>query len=509
MFTVMIVDDEPLICKGISAMIPWEELGAESAGLAENGAEALERIRKVNPDIIITDIRMPVMDGLELIAACSESSLKCHFILLTGYKEFEYAKKAMHYGVKQYILKPTDPNLLIKALREEISEVAAEQEAVSAREKMQRQFKKVATKAAEQYWYECLKFNRFFAAEFSCYVPVESQDHECVCVAMYIEEKAMYFEQFILKYLTYEVLGSLYRVFCVIMGNQMAVLVEHTPDREFLMALKQIKQLFNNYLGKHVMISISPRGTYRMMPRLYEKASAALNRNFWSASDEILLPGNSQKTHAAASSTVDLNQYKTQMAVSSVEVMEEVISASLAEIRDGGGTVEEGKQMILQIYMMAKNYLALNNGEIDIYDVDYILQAQSFRVVEKMFANLFTEYRAGRNPGGSVKQRTIERMKALIEENLSEEELSLKWIAKNHLFMNEEYLGQLFIQYTGMRFSAYVTKVRLAEAKRLLEKEPGIKITELSKRVGFGRNSAYFSTVFKNETGMSPSEFRD
>ena len=234
-----------------------------------------------------------------------------------------------------------------------------------------------------------------------------------------------------------------------------------------------------------------------------------MNRNFWSASDEILLPGNSQKTHAAASSTVDLNQYKTQMAVSSVEVMEEVISASLAEIRDGGGTVEEGKQMILQIYMMAKNYLALNNGEIDIYDVDYILQAQSFRVVEKMFANLFTEYRAGRNPGGSVKQRTIERMKALIEENLSEEELSLKWIAKNHLFMNEEYLGKLFIQYTGMRFSAYVTKVRLAEAKRLLEKEPGIKITELSKRVGFGRNSAYFSTVFKNETGMSPSEFRD
>ena len=92
------------------------------------------------------------------------------------------------------------------------------------------------------------------AAEFSCYVPVESQDHECVCVAMYIEEKAMYFEQFILKYLTYEVLGSLYRVFCVIMGNQMAVLVEHTPDREFLMALKQIKQLFNNYLGKHVIL---------------------------------------------------------------------------------------------------------------------------------------------------------------------------------------------------------------------------------------------------------------
>ena len=71
----------------------------------------------------------------------------------------------------------------------------------------------MATKAAEQYWYECLKFNRLFAAEFSCYVPVESQDHECVCVAMYIEEKAMYFEQFILKYLTYEVLGSLYRVF--------------------------------------------------------------------------------------------------------------------------------------------------------------------------------------------------------------------------------------------------------------------------------------------------------
>ncbi|MBT9777774.1 response regulator [Clostridium sp. MCC353] len=509
MLSVMIVDDEPLICKGLAAMIPWEKLGLTSAGHAENGEEALVRIGEMKPDIVITDIRMPVMDGLELIEACSGKGHSCHFILLTGYKEFEYAKRAMRYGVKHYILKPTDPELLIKALKEEMEDVAAEQEEAASRENMQKRFEKVATKAVEQYWYECLKFNRFFAAEFSCYVPQEEQNRECVCAAMYIEEKAPYFEQFILKYLTYEILSPLYRVCCVIMGNQLAVIVEHAPDRELLTALKQIKQLFHSYFGKHVMVSVSSAGTYWMVPRMYEKAASALNKNFWSADDEIILPGSRRSNHAPVGGAVDLNRYKTRMAVSTVEVMKDVIAAFLAEIKEGGGTVEEGKQMVLQLYIMAKKYLELNHGEIDIYDVDYILQAKSFRVVEKMFDNLFEDYRAGRKTEVSVKQRTIERMKALIEENLSEEELSLKWIARNHLFMNEEYLGKLFIQYTGMRFSAYVTKIRLAEAKRLLEMEPGIKITELSRRVGFGRNSAYFSTVFKNETGRSPSEYRD
>lgn len=509
MLSVMIVDDEPLICKGLTAMIPWEKLGLTPAGTAENGEEALARMGEIKPDIVITDIRMPVMDGLELIEACSGQGYRCHFILLTGYKEFEYAKRAMRYGVKHYILKPTDPELLIKALKEEMEDVAAEQKEAEAREKMQKRFEKVATKAVEQYWHECLKFNRFFPAEFSCYVPKEEQNRECVCAAMYIEEKAPYFEQFILKYLSYEILSPLYRVCCVIMGNQMAAIVEHVPDREFLAALRQIKQLFYSYFGKHVMISVSSVGTYRMIPRMYEKAAAALNKNFWSADDEIILPGSRKNTYGSGNGPVDLNQYKSRIAVSSVEVMKDVIAASLAEIKEGGGTVEEGKQMVLQLYIMAKKYLELSHGEIDIYDVDYILQAKSFRVVEKMFDNLFEDYGSGKKTEVSVKQRTIERMKALIEENLSEEELSLKWIARNHLFMNEEYLGKLFIQYTGMRFSAYVTKIRLAKAKRLLEMEPGIKITELSRRVGFGRNSAYFSTVFKNETGRSPSEFRD
>lgn len=509
MFTVLIVDDEPLICKGVAAMIPWEELGIRQLGTAGNGEEALGIIREKKPDIVIADIHMPVMDGLMLIEECCKESLCSHFILLTGYKEFDYARKAMNYGVKRYILKPTDPKLLRTALEEEVKEVRQEQEALKTKDKIQRKLKKVAPKAAEQYWYECLKFNRCFSAELSYYVPLEQQNRECVCIVMYIEEKAPYFELFILKNLVYEIISPLYPVFCIIMGNHLAVIVEHKPDREFILILYQIKQLFTGYFNKNLMISISPRGSYRMIPKLYEKAVKAVDTSFWSGGDEILLPENSFKHQTAGNSTVDLGQYKTQIAVSSVAMMEEVVTASLQEIKESSGTVKEGKQMILQLYLMVKKYLGLNHGGIDIYDVDYIIQANSFRSVEKIFENIFAEYRGNQDGGISVQQRTIERVKSLVEEHLSEEALTLKWIARKYLFMNEEYLGKLFIQYTGMRFSAYVTRLRIGYAKRLLKEVPDIRIMDLSQRTGFGRNSAYFSTVFKSATGVSPSEFKD
>lgn len=108
MYKVMLVDDEKIILDGISQMIDWTSLGTRLIGTASNGVEAYERIKELLPDIVVSDIRMPGMDGLELVAAVHRSHPGIRFVLLSGFGEFDYASRAMQYGVKHYLLKPTN-----------------------------------------------------------------------------------------------------------------------------------------------------------------------------------------------------------------------------------------------------------------------------------------------------------------------------------------------------------------------------------------------------------------
>ncbi len=120
---VLLADDEEIIRMGISTLIPWDKLDLELVCIAENGQKALNYILTHTVDIIITDIRMPVMDGLELVQICYERELCSHFILLTGYSEFEYAQSAMKYGVRHYLVKPTDESEIIQSLKELSAEI--------------------------------------------------------------------------------------------------------------------------------------------------------------------------------------------------------------------------------------------------------------------------------------------------------------------------------------------------------------------------------------------------
>lgn len=115
MFRVLIVEDEEILRRGIRYAVPWEQHGCAVVGEAQNGVEGKQQIAALDPDIVLTDINMPVMDGLQMIA---ETKCKSNYvaILLTGYSDFEYAKEAIRNGVSDYILKPLDPQELGEAL---------------------------------------------------------------------------------------------------------------------------------------------------------------------------------------------------------------------------------------------------------------------------------------------------------------------------------------------------------------------------------------------------------
>lgn len=118
MFRVAIIDDEPLIVEGLCRTLPWEKWNCQVAGSAYNGREGLEMIRQVRPNIIITDINMPELDGLKMIAALKSEFPYMQLIILTGYREFEYAREAISLGVARFLLKPSKMSELEEALDE-------------------------------------------------------------------------------------------------------------------------------------------------------------------------------------------------------------------------------------------------------------------------------------------------------------------------------------------------------------------------------------------------------
>ena len=136
MYRVALVDDEHIILEGLSRVVPWEALGCEVSGTASNGAEGLELVRAVKPDILITDIRMPNMDGLRMVAALRSEFPRLQITVLTAFRDFEYAQTALNLGVCRYLLKPSRMDELNEAIHTMIARLdampAQEPEAIAA-----------------------------------------------------------------------------------------------------------------------------------------------------------------------------------------------------------------------------------------------------------------------------------------------------------------------------------------------------------------------------------------
>lgn len=127
---IVVIDDEPMVVKGLSEIVPWHEIGCEVVGTAEDGKEGLALLEKLQPDIVISDIQMPKLSGLEMIRAMNAVKHDIKFIIMTGFRQFEYAKEAIDLGVAKFLLKPTN----IDQIKEAVVEVISDIESIAALE---------------------------------------------------------------------------------------------------------------------------------------------------------------------------------------------------------------------------------------------------------------------------------------------------------------------------------------------------------------------------------------
>jgi two-component system, response regulator YesN len=512
-YKVLLADDEKIIVDGISSVIDWGSLDTELVATARNGIDAYEKISELQPDIVISDIRMPGMDGLTLVSKVHKEFPAIRFILLSGFSEFEYAQKAMQYGVKNYLLKPCNEGQITDALAEILSELREEGEHDTYLRQLRDDYEKAQPYLKAQLLTEFLSGKTSTAEDLEAYQQLFGQDistRRVRLILFQLEGEFSYDHLYAIKNIGEEILSNL--VLNTHVGEYALFL---TGDQGGIQTLyNQIAQMRERLLQNHGRITtaaISEADFVKNARSLYRKAQEYLEHRFYFGEGSIITSNDIQPISGSLPPDMMADVQQICLKIKSGhmdDVRTEVDTAfrKMAALRLG---IPLTKSYCIQLYLeivkagdseRKQDYLTGTSGLLGMETVqqmhDYIEEA-----AVEMTREFYLRFQ-------SKQSSAVNRVIEIVKENLGNPELSLKMVASEMLYMNPDYLGKLFKQETGQRFSAYLTKLRIEKAVEHILECDDVKVVALAEMIGFGDNPQYFSQVFKKYTGYSPSEYR-
>lgn len=529
MIKVMVADDEIRICKLIINLINWEELGMEIVGVADNGIDALHMIEQEEPDLVITDIRMPGCDGLELIGKAKKHNDKLEFIIISGYGEFSYAQKAIEYGVKDYLCKPINKDSLYKALCR-VKEAITKQNHQSNLEKEYADIKKDMGKIRASFVKNLILFNAEGGTESSLeeinqnyYFHFREGAFQVVAIKIDGRSEARKniaeFHTKLAESLQSLFQGLTYELEIITNSSNLYVLLNYDPaEKEKIEAvLQRTLNEFKSRLTTFGLLITIGHGeavtALRMIPAAIEAAKQAIDDRILKGTGRIIRSSGSKPGE-----TYDEEQFCefTKKFTKAVELLDfaeitKVINhlkEDLSRERIGGSALKRLVREIGNTY-----YITMRNNQIKVADaveeqeqlekaIDhcYSLELLFQELVQHIGVSLkkLAEDKAQKNLG------QIREAKIYIEENYMKN-ITLEDLG-SYLGFNPSYFSSLFKKETGSTFLEYLSKVRIEKAKELL-KEPGLRIQDVCLMVGYN-DVKYFTKLFIKHTGLKPKEFR-
>ncbi len=515
MYKVLLVDDERIILDGISKIIDWNAHGTELVGTARNGLEAYEFILLHQPDIVITDIRMPGMDGLQLVEKVRENDQHVQFIMLSGFNEFDYARKAMRYGVKHYLLKPCNEQLITQALSEVVEDWNQALNKEQFMVKIERELKKVLPHVKEQFLKELVTNKTYGKRDWDDYCNLFGiqLDNQKVRMLLFQLEGTFEFEHmFALKNIAEDILGVQTLLLSTTISKQVLLLLEDSNEDDLLFGLiESIKNTFSGFYKIDVTIALSEAGDISQARGMYRETVACLNYRFYLGEGSLITKrdiGTVEEDHQL-DFTYDEDKLCMLIKTGRVDdVLREIEELFEVLVRLRMETTVT-KSYVIPIYMAIIRQANPRGMHIYLKEfvrfdkLDTILALREF--VEHTAKEITSEhYELTKNKQSSV----VSKVEQIIRNNLHNTQLSLNGVASEMLYMNADYLGKLFKKETGERFSNYVMKARMEKAIELIGEMDDVKVFELAELLGFGDNPQYFSQVFKKFTGFTPSEFK-
>lgn len=497
MLRLMIVDDEQIIREALSSMIDYSSIGYEVIATAKNGMEAYDRICDDYPDVVITDIKMPILNGLELIERSSKTDSHITFILLSGYGEFDYARQAMKYGVRYYLLKPTDKQELINALntiREEKKQAEIQKEADQAI-----LLKDLHTPLEQGMIMEALDEPDNFSSVFKKYQPLLSLPDKGLyaCVCSFVEEP--YLKEFLHDMMRILRIHGAKRIFPVIYVKNSALFILTSSS---LSVQEEIRKSLDDLHYPAQSVAFETNFLHEdTSEQLFDQVISKVSRY-----ERILLisqDGNEiRELHNNMAAPWKISKLKEAL---SRPHTEEDIRSLLDTIFTPSITPDTARNIALGLFLNSEH-----TGEEPPLDIACDFFRRLYSCTQTSDIRKLAEIVILQKDDAAAAAKTganIGLLKSYVEAHLDCETLSLKWLAENYLFVSVGYLSKQFVKEEGIRFSDYLNKRRMEQAIRLMVYYHNDNIKTIAKSVGFGNNPQYFSQVFKKYTGCTPTEY--
>jgi two-component system response regulator YesN len=528
MIKVMIADDETLARVGLKTLIPWEKYGFALIGEAENGKIALDLALQLKPDIVITDIKMPLLNGVELIAALREHLEDTKFIVLSSYGDFDYVKEAMRIGAEDYILKlQMEPDQFIELLNKVKLKIEAERSV--HKEKIKDEwYKRRNLPALRIKLFQDLLFNYYVNEEeindqFE-YLAIKLHSNNFVCLLLRVENRELYDryddnDRYILTYGITNVIEEILQNYpdaYVISTNSMefAIICSFGADSEneaksiAEKVSRHVENALKTYLNFKCRIGISGVCShFRNLKTAYRQASEALDQGFSELKHTIF----HYQQHLNSSHSVGFEEE-----FKSIEKAFHVLDGGLIgrafdqfihKIDDG--RFNKSEETLRGICWSLTFMVTVWGKEFTEEDLDKTVplsHLEQFRTLDD-FRNWIVELKAkaislplkideGKN--------TVARAKKYMLVNY-DKDISLKSVS-NYLNISPNYLSFLFKRGTNENFIDFLIHVRIEQAQYLL-KHSSSKIYEIGMKVGYN-DAYYFSKIFKKVTGQTPLEYR-
>lgn len=501
MLRLIIVDDEKIIRETIYHLIDWESIGIQVISLCKNGIEAYDTILDEYPDIVMTDIKMPGFSGLELIQRISQADQNVEFIILSGYSEFNFAKEAMKYGVKHYLLKPCNEHQIIEVMKE-ASQDCYKKRALQGIQLEQQSLKNILNQniihniiaeglqsqlefsARIEHYGQFFDFTHTNYELYYFYFLEEKNLSECIT---YLQDYNTFHSPGITLHGVY--VQNTLLIFFESYETDYVVLDRYIEDLHFEDEKVSIQYEHNAFINlslllQHVIQKIS---RYEMI---------------YIINGQIPVP-----LHNYNSFFQTIEKFPHKLVQGSA-LERENLFMELKELFMSVNDIDFLKALITSLLLKRSTYSQAGCSPISI--TEFLLEISKdsdVNHIKEMLFNALPSFFSTHSECQSQYKDFIQKTLFYVENNLSNPKLSLKWIAENYLFMNVDYLSKQFIKQTGGKFSAYLTSLRIEKAKALLLEHGSEKIYSVAEEVGCGNNPQYFSQIFKKQTGMPPSEY--
>ncbi|AOH43005.1 hypothetical protein BEQ56_05645 [Anaerolineaceae bacterium oral taxon 439] len=497
MYKLLIADDERVIRESISTLIDWKSLGIELIGLAKDGSDAYNMIIDECPDIVLTDIKMPGFTGIELIEKIRKINTLTQFVILSGYGEFEFAKAAMRFGVRHYLLKPCSEQQIIDAMQAVVAdfERARLHDFGGKRRKIERI---IYHHTFLNMLRDCLlgdcKGNRLMRilARYEHLLDLYRYPCELIFVKGIKETDSR-------------------NIFNLAMGfygegNELTV-VYADQNIYFLVRSGDIEKIYSS-LAESIRIcdcfcevcTAKFQNLSELMNAFVAEIREASRIVYYSA-DVIFPIDKDENLHSGIQKEMAI-LFDDHVGIASLQP--DSIRNSLAGIND----LLSAKHFTISLIISAFSRIDVISIIAATEWIEFVNHASSvdeiLMVLEMVFKSL------GRQRASSQRNKAISyKIRAYVMNHLADSRLSLKWIADNVLYMNEDYISRRFIKESGSKFSDFLTEMRITKAKTLLLEIEADRIADVAARVGFENNPKYFSQIFKKYTGFSPSAYRE